>query len=78
MTITDWVGSVGVAILLIAFFLNLRGSLSKDSIAYILMNVVGAGMACVASILLKYLPFIVLEGAWTLVSLISLARYFRK
>jgi hypothetical protein len=78
MTITDWVGSVGVAILLIAFFLNLRGSLSKDSIAYILMNVVGAGMACVASILLKYLPFIVLEGAWTLVSLISLARNFRK
>jgi hypothetical protein len=78
MTITDWVGSVGVAILLIAFFLNLRGRLSKDSIAYILMNVVGGGMACVASILLKYLPFIVLEGAWTLVSLISLARNFRK
>jgi hypothetical protein len=78
MTITDWVGSLGVAILLLAFFLNLTGRLSKDGITYILMNIVGASMACIASILLKYVPFIVLEAAWTLVSLISLVRFVKK
>jgi hypothetical protein len=74
MTITDWVGTIGVTILLLAFFFNLRGKLSKDSLSYILMNVIGAGMACVASIMLNYIPFIILEAAWTLVSLISLVR----
>jgi hypothetical protein len=74
MTITDWVGSIGVTILLLAFFFNLTARLSKDSISYILMNVIGAGMACVASIMLNYIPFIILEAAWTLVSLISLVR----
>jgi hypothetical protein len=76
MTTTDWVGAIGVSILLLAFFLNLTGRLSRDSVSYILMNVIGAGMACVASVLLKYIPFIVLEAAWTLVSLISLVKYF--
>jgi len=74
MTITDLVGTIGVTILLFAFFFNLTGRLSKDSITYILMNVIGAGMACVASIMLNYIPFIILEAAWTLVSLISLVR----
>ena len=78
MTITDWVGSIGVTILLLAFFFNLTGRLTKDSISYILMNVIGAGAACAASILLKYLPFIILEGAWTLVSLISLMKHTKK
>lgn len=78
MTTTDLVGSIGVAILLIAFFLNLTGKLSRDSVSYILMNVIGAGMACVASVLLKYVPFIILEAAWTLVSLMSLVKYIMK
>jgi len=78
MTTTDWVGSIGVAILLLAFFLNLTGKLSRDSISYILMNVIGAGMACAASIMLNYIPFIILEAAWTLVSLFSLVKYAMK
>jgi len=78
MTITDWTGSIGVTILLVAFLLNLRNILAKDSPAYLFLNVVGAGLACMASILLNYLPFIILEGCWTLVSLIGLMNYFIK
>ena len=76
MTITDWTGSIGVTILLIAFLLNLRNILAKDSATYLLLNVIGAGLACAASVLLNYLPFIILEGSWTLVSLIGLINYF--
>jgi hypothetical protein len=72
MNTTDWIGFIGVAILLAAFFLNLFNKLNKDSVAYLSMNIMGAGLACYASVLLKYLPFILLEGCWTLVSMIGL------
>jgi hypothetical protein len=73
MTLTDWTGSVGVTILLVAFLLNLTGRIQKEGFAYLFMNVIGAATACLASILLRYLPFIILEGCWTLVSAIGLA-----
>jgi len=39
------------------------------------MNIAGAGLACYASYLINYLPFIILEGVWTFVSIIALLRY---
>ncbi|MFY9153340.1 MAG: hypothetical protein WAO52_15090 [Prolixibacteraceae bacterium] len=78
MTVTDWTGFIGVTILLIAYFLNLRDLISKDSLAYLLMNLFGAGIACLASVLLNYWPFIVLEGSWTAVSAVGLVGAFRK
>ena len=70
---TDWTGAIGVTLLLVAFLLNLVGRISRDGVAYLLLNVVGAGLACLASVLLRYLPFIILEGCWTLVSAVGLA-----
>ncbi|WP_367753071.1 hypothetical protein [Flavobacterium sp. WC2430] len=78
MTTTDWVGFIGVTILLIAFFLNLNDTIKKESIIYLSLNFIGAGIACFASLLLHYLPFIILEGSWTLVSAYGLLHYFRK
>jgi hypothetical protein len=69
MNISDWIGFLGVFILLIAFFLNIINVLHKNSYAYMLMNIIGAGIACAASILIHYLPFIILEGIWTIVSI---------
>lgn len=72
MTKTDWFGFIGVGLLLAAFLLNLTGILKKETLSYLIMNVLGAGAACFASILLKYLPFVILEGCWMLVSIVSL------
>ena len=77
MKLTDWIGFAGVTILLIAFFLNLANKLHKDSFSYILLNIIGAGIACLASIMINYLPFIILEGCWTIVSLGALINYMR-
>ena len=77
MTITDWTGFIGVSLLLVAFFLNIRDFIQKDSLIYILLNIAGAGIACLASILLGYLPFIVLEGCWTIVSIFGLIKYLK-
>lgn len=78
MTQTDWIGFVGVTILLLAYFLNLTDKIKKESFDYLLLNFVGAGTACFASVLLHYLPFIILEGCWTIVSAIGLVHYFIK
>ena len=78
MTQTDWIGSIGVTILLIAYFLNLRDIIKKDSAAYLVLNFIGAGIAAMASVLLNYFPFIVLEGCWALVSAIGLLNHFYK
>lgn len=77
MSFVDWTGFLGVAILLIAFFLNLKGVIKSDSPAYLILNILGSGIAGFASVLLKYLPFIILEGAWMMVSLLGLMKYYR-
>ena len=77
MNTTDWIGFIGVAILLAAFLLNLFNKVSKNSAGYLSMNVLGAGLACYASVRLHYMPFIILEGCWTLVSMIGLIKTLR-
>ncbi|MDB5191758.1 MAG: hypothetical protein JWQ96_1321 [Segetibacter sp.] len=75
---SDLIGLAGVSMLLVAFLLNLLGKLDKDSLVYIVMNIVGAWLACLASYLINYFPFVILEGTWTLVSIIALLRYLTK
>ncbi|MBP6183248.1 hypothetical protein [Flavobacterium sp.] len=78
MTTTDIIGFIGVTILLIAYFLNLTDKIGKDSLVYLQMNFIGAGLACLASVLMKYLPFIILEGCWTIVSAFGLLKYIKQ
>jgi len=77
MKISDWIGFAGVSILLLAFFLNLINKIKKEELSYILLNIIGAGVACWASAMIKYLPFVVLEGCWTIVSFYGLIVYFK-
>jgi len=74
----DWIGFTGVAILLAAFLLNLLKKISANSLPYIIMNIVGAGMACLASWLIDYIPFVILEGVWMVVSIFALVGYLKK
>ncbi|QEC61687.1 CBU_0592 family membrane protein [Mucilaginibacter ginsenosidivorans] len=77
MKISDIVASIGVIILLIAFFLNLNKKLNADSKAYILMNFIGAGICCDASYMVRFYPFVILEGIWAFVALLSLLKVSR-
>ena len=78
LSLADIIGSIGVFILLIAFALNLLHKISRESILYILMNIVGGSLACYASYLISYVPFIILESIWTIVSIAALVQYFKK
>jgi len=77
MSQADWIGFIGVFLILLAFTLQVTGRLKAEDLSYILMNLIGASLACLASILVKYLPFIILEGVWAFVSLIYLIKYIR-
>ena len=69
MTGADGLGAVGVAVLLAAYALNVTGRVSRDAATYQAMNAVGAGVAAYASYLIGFVPFVVLEGVWCLVSI---------
>ena len=70
----DWIGFIGVFQILLAYILNLFGKTETKSLVFLLLNFIGATMACVASILLDYMPFIILESVWALVSLTSILK----
>jgi hypothetical protein len=74
MSASSLIGSIGVTILLLAFVLNLLQKLKADSSAYLLMNVAGAGLACVSSVMISFWPFVVLEGVWAIASLFPLCK----
>jgi hypothetical protein len=70
----ELIGSLGVAILLAAFFANLTGRLESTSRAYQSMNALGAAIAAYASWGIGFMPFVALEATWCVVACISLAR----
>ena len=77
MTLVDWLGALGVFQILLAYVLNLAKKVETTDWSFLILNTVGASMACSASVLLEYWPFIILEGVWALTSLISVIQKIR-
>ena len=77
MTIPEMIGSAGVALLLVAFCLNLFKYLPQDGKPYALMNLIGAGLSCYASWQINFMPFVVLEGTWAAVAAVALIKVNR-
>lgn len=78
MTYTDLISTIGVSLILLAFFLNTFKYLKEKSKFYFILNIVGGAFACYGSILLNSIPFIILEGTWSLVALVGLIRITAK
>jgi uncharacterized protein len=74
MSFSDYVGTAGVSLLLLAFLLNLFKYLPQNHWFYALLNLVGAGLAAYTAVLIEFMPFVILEGTWALVSLIALGK----
>ena len=72
MKTSDILASIGVVILLIAFLLNLYKKLPAQSKVYSFLNFIGAGICCFSSYLIRFYPFVLLEGVWGFVALLSL------
>jgi hypothetical protein len=77
MAYSDIIGFIGVFITLLAYFLIIFNFIPKEGVLFYMMNIVGAGLACYASVLIVYWPFVVLEGTWTLISIVGLIKFYR-
>ncbi len=74
MSLSDWIGTIGVTLLLIAFALNIAKKITPESTAYLILNILGAAMAGISSYMINFWPFVILESVWTLASLAALIK----
>lgn len=74
MSFTNIIGTAGVAMILLAYYMNTIKMIPVNGKLFYVMNTIGAALACYASILILFWPFVVLESAWTLVSIYGLIR----
>ncbi len=77
MNYNDIIGTIGVGLILIAFFCSTFNWISGKSKLFFIMNIVGAGLACYASYLINFWPFVILEGVWFLVSVVGFLKAAR-
>lgn len=68
MVLSDIIGSIGVIMMLSAFILNIADKLDNNDLFYITLNLFGGALACIASCMISYEPFIILEGTWSVAS----------
>ncbi|MEO7983670.1 MAG: hypothetical protein ABI688_06290 [Bacteroidota bacterium] len=74
MTMTDSIGAIGVGLILLAYFCTIVGWINGKGKLFFLLNIAGSALACYASWLIHYWPFVVLEGTWFLVSVLGLVK----
>lgn len=72
MSTSDILATAGVSILLVAFLLQILNVIRVESNSYSLMNLVGAGLAGISAWMINFMPFVVLESVWVVVSLFNL------
>jgi len=77
MTYNDWIGTIGVGLVLIAYFLNTMKWVPENGKLFFILNTVGGALSCYAAALINFIPFVVLEAIWTAVSIYGLAKTFR-
>ncbi len=78
MNYNDIIGTIGVGLILLAYFFNTFSLIPKEGKLFFSMNIIGAGLACYASFLINYVPFIILEGVWCIVSIAGFVKLLYK
>ena len=68
------VSVLGSLLVLVAYVASQFGYLSAKGLAYAFANIVGSGILAVVAALEAQWGFLVLEGAWALVSLVAVVR----
>ena len=77
MSYDNIIGTIGVGLILIAYFMNTTSMIIRNGQMYYVLNIIGSAMATYASLLIGFIPFVILEGTWALVSIYGLMRVMR-
>lgn len=71
------VSVIGALVVLGAFVADQLGLITPSRLSYALANFVGAGLLTVVAVVDRQVGFILLQGAWTLISLWGAAAILR-
>ena len=74
MSGSDWIGTLGVSLLLVAFALIISKKISPVSKLYLWLNVAGAGLAGISAYMINFWPFVILESVWVLATFYALLK----
>ena len=75
--VLDFIGNVGVVILIITFLMLQLNKIPSDGLAYSLLNAVGASLSVVSLLFDFNLSALLMEVFWVLISFVGVYRYFR-
>ena len=57
MTYNDWIGTIGVGLVLLAYFLNTMKWVPENGKFFFILNVIGGALSCYAAVLIDFMPF---------------------
>lgn len=78
MQYNDIIGTIGVGLILLAYTLSLFSFITKEGKLFFVLNITGSALACYASVLINYVPFILLEAVWCIVSIAGFYKLLSK
>ncbi len=76
-TIANIIGIIGVAAIVIAYFLNQSGKMASDSLPFPTLNLVGATLILVSLWWSWNLPSFIMECIWITISAVGIIRIMR-
>ncbi|HXL81646.1 MAG TPA: hypothetical protein VN951_12285 [Pyrinomonadaceae bacterium] len=74
---TDFLGNVGVVLIIVDYLLLQLNRISSNSFSYSLLNAVGATLIIISLLFNFNLSAFIMEAIWVVISLFGLYRYFR-
>jgi len=69
---------VGAALILLAYGAHQAGWMGRNTYLYHVLNAVGGIVLCVVAVEAYQIGFMILEGAWTVISLAAIVRLWRR
>jgi hypothetical protein len=72
----DLLGTIGVGLIIVSYFLLQLERLKSDQIAYSLLNAVGALLILISLYYNFNFPSFIVEFFWLLISLFGIGKYF--
>jgi hypothetical protein len=75
--LVDFLGIIGVGIIVVTYLFLQLGKLKSEALAYSLMNAIGASLIVVTLLINFNLSALLMEVFWVLISLLGVYRHFR-